>query len=329
MSSQTLSILSKRESKKKYNILTFSTHERYESDLCLTGHNFYAFNYEGSKEWDRSYADVPENYYILPKATIPNGIQIDFILAHSKFGQLQKAFEIAQVLKVPIACMEHTVPTPNMTNDQLNYMRSIKGHVNIFNTEYNKSAWGYDFGAFVAPHNVDTELFSPMKNGEKEVQVLSVANDYINRDYCLNFSGWQRITKDLPVRVVGNTPGLSKAAESVQDLANEYKSSLVFLNTSTYSPVPTSLLEAMACGCAVVSMATCEIPKIIDHTTNGFISNNEEELRKYIKMLFDEPELAISMGKLARQKIILDFSAEKFISKWNNIFDKTYSTQIL
>jgi len=115
----------------------------------------------------------------------------------------------------------------------------------------------------------------------------------------------------------------------VQDLANEYKSSLVFLNTSTYSPVPTSLLEAMACGCAVVSMATCEIPKIIDHTTNGFISNNEEELRKYIKMLFDEPELAISMGKLARQKIILDFSAEKFISKWNNIFDKTYSTQIL
>ena len=30
----------------KLNILTFPTHERYETMLCKTGHNFYAYRAE-------------------------------------------------------------------------------------------------------------------------------------------------------------------------------------------------------------------------------------------------------------------------------------------
>ena len=33
----------------KLNILTFPTHERYETMLCKTGHNFYAYRAEGIK----------------------------------------------------------------------------------------------------------------------------------------------------------------------------------------------------------------------------------------------------------------------------------------
>ena len=61
MSNQTLSIINKIKPKDKYSILTFDTHERYQTQMCKTGHDFYAFRYDGCKEWDDIYAPKPEN----------------------------------------------------------------------------------------------------------------------------------------------------------------------------------------------------------------------------------------------------------------------------
>ena len=83
------------------------------------------------------------------------------------------------------------------------------------------------------------------------------------------------------------------------------------------------MLEAMACGCAVVSTATCEIPNIIEHGVNGYISNDEAELRGFIQELLDNPEKAKAMGLKARQTIEEKFSEERFVDEWNTIFDQT------
>ena len=123
---------------------------------------------------------------------------------------------------------------------------------------------------------------------------------------------------------MGETQGLSKAAGSVDELVKNYQESLVYINPSTLSPVPTSMLEAMSCGCAVVSTATCEIPNIIEHGVNGFMSNDESELRGYIDQLLADPELAREMGRSARKTIEEKFSEDRFINEWNSIFDKTY-----
>ena len=73
----------------KLNILTFPTHERYEENLCRTGHNFYSLTVLPGKEWDEDYAKVPDNYTILHE--IPNDIEFDLILAHSSCNRLQIA----------------------------------------------------------------------------------------------------------------------------------------------------------------------------------------------------------------------------------------------
>jgi glycosyltransferase involved in cell wall biosynthesis len=140
----------------------------------------------------------------------------------------------------------------------------------------------------------------------------------------LNFYGWQRVTKDLPTKVIGETEGLSVAAQSTQELVNEYNKCAIFFNSSTLSPIPTSLLEAMSCGCAVVSTATCMIPTIIKNDINGFISNDENELKNYLIMLLNNPEKRHQLGKAARQTIVELFSEEQFITKWNKLFDETY-----
>ena len=107
----------------------------------------------------------------------------------------------------------------------------------------------------------------------------------------------------------------------MDDLVDGYCSAQVFLNTSTISPVPSCLLEAMSCGCAIVTTATCMIPEIIENGVNGFMSNDEAELKGYIQQLLDDEELRNKMGQAARETIVNHFGEEKFINNWNKIFD--------
>jgi len=306
----------------KYNILTFNTHERYQTNQCLTGHNFYAFNWENGKEWFTEHAPIPENYYQMPEGSFFPDIGFDFILAHSKFGQLQLAQQINQHLQIPILCIEHTLPLEQWPNEQLEQYQNFYGDVNVFITEYSKNKWDINAPSEVVYHGVDTDLFKPA--GPERKGVLTVAHDFINRDYALNYQGWERITQGLDRKVVGDTEGLSEAAKSVDELVQAYQQATVYINPSTLSPVPTSMLEAMACGCPVVSMHNCAIPEFVEHGVNGYLSNDELEIRQFIEKLLDNPDLAIEMGKAARKTILEKCSKERFISEWNNIFDKTY-----
>ena len=304
----------------KYNILTFNTHERYQTQNAKTGHNFYAFNFDGGKDWYDGHAPMPDNYYQMPKNSLYAGIVFDLIFVNSKFGQFQTAMQINQKLQLPILVLEHTLPLQHWPQEQLAAFQNMKGDVNVFITEYSKRAWGMN--GEVVYHSIDTELFKPGTE-EPKSQVLTVAHDFVKRDYALNYKGWERITDGLPRVVVGDTEGLSKQSESVEELIKTYQESLVYINPSVLSPVPTSMLEAMACGCAVVSTATCEIPNIIEHGVNGYISNDETELRGFVQELLNDPAKAKEMGQRARKTIEERFSEERFVNEWNTIFDNT------
>lgn len=309
--------------KEKYNILTFPTHERYESQLCKTGHNFYSFHMSDLKKWNKEQVPVPSNYYILPENDI-SGVEYDFILSQSKFWQFQIAIQINQQLNLPVISLEHTLPTPNvMQRNQIESMKSMTGHFNVFISEFSKNAWGFQNNGIVIHHGIDTDTFKPLPI-QKTNNILTVANDFVNRDYCLNYSGWKRITQGHKTRLVGDTKGLSVSAKSIEDLAEEYNKCKIYLNTSTLSPIPTSLLEAMSCGCAVVSTATCMIPEIIENGVNGFISNSEDELREYIDLLMNDDDLRAKMSINARKTIEDKFAQEKFVQTWNNLFDHIY-----
>lgn len=317
--------------KEKYNILTFDTHERYQSQLCKTGHNFYSFRYNDCKKWDESYGAIPENHHVLAENSLPSAINFDFILSQSKFGQFQVSKSIQNNLDIPLVSLEHTLPLPHWTEQQFSEMKSMVGDLNVFISEYSVDRWRIPANAEVIHHSVDTETFKP-KDEEKTVDILSVVNEFATRDYCCNFSGWQRIVKNFSnkeVDVVGKDseqiPGVrGGTANGIEDLVSRYNGCKVFLNTSTISPVPTSLLEAMACGCAVVTTATCMIPEIMENGVNGFCSNDEQELTTSVQKLLEDDDLRKTMGQKARETVLEKFSEEKFINNWNRIFDMAY-----
>jgi len=318
----------KPKNKERLDILCFDTHERCQSQMAKTGHNFYSLRYKDCKEWNTDFAPIPENYHILNDMVF--GIDYDFILSQSKFGQLQMSKHIQQRIGLPIIHLEHTIPTSNYSPNQLEALKGIWGDYNVFISDYARESWGFDDNAPVICNSIDHEFFKPTNvdmHGEEMIcdgTVFTVQNDFINRDYCLNYQGWKRIISGLPAKVLGDTKGLSEPAGSLEHLRDEYNKCAVYINTTTESQMPTAIIEAMACGKPVVSTATCSIPSFIKHGENGFLTNDEEEFKGYIQQLLNDENLRKEIGNNARQTVLDIFSEDKYINSWNNIFRKVY-----
>lgn len=311
------------------NILTTPTHERYEYNLCKTGHNFYSLNIPGQKTWDTDYAPIPENYHMLDY--IPDYLDFDIILSHTTCQRLKILHDNVAKYQgpnidrcaIPIIRHTHVLPRPGIemsVEQQVCSFHGIKPDLNSFISNYNAASWGMSKkSAMIVEHGIDTEFWNPTQK-ERRNACLSVVNDWPNRDWCCGFNLWRQTSQGLPVQVFGKSPGFSEPAQSTEHLRDIYSSYSIFYNTSLHSPVPTVLMEAMACGCAIVSTATCMIPEIIEHGHNGLISNNPTELRTYLETLLADPDKARELGENARQTIINKYSLNRFIETWNNIF---------
>jgi glycosyltransferase involved in cell wall biosynthesis len=311
------------------NILTFASHERYEPNLCKTGHNFYSF-YGGHniKGWNTKYAPVPENYILIDiNKPIPN-VNYDLLLCHNPFVHLPLALQLSKQMGLPILSVMHTTPTPNWTPENYQQSKNIFDIANhtVFITEFNRVMWAFPTqNTDVIYHGIESDVFYPA-GLERQPYVLSVANDYINRNWALGFNLYKEVIIDnnLPRKHIGDTPGFSKPCNDLTEIVKEYNKALVFVNTSLHSPVPMSLLEAMSCGCAVVTTNTSAIPDIIVHGKNGFLvpPHKPHKMKEYIEFLFTHPDVAKSMGEEARKTVVEKFSMKRFVGEWNFILRK-------
>ena len=309
------------------NILTFVTHERYEPNLCKTGHNFYAYTGEGIRDWNTNYAPIPDNYCILDKGLggkqIPLHLDIDLIISQNIVAHYDLAQGISQYLNIPIINIHHTLPPPAWKKEELQSLSSKVGVFDVYITDHNLKVWNINpKNSKVIYHGIDSNFWKPAKKTKRGSYALSVVNDWINRDWCCGYSVWKEATAGMPVKAIGDTPGLSQPASSLEDLRDNYNSCGLFVNTSTYSPIPMSLLEAMSCGCAVVSTATCAIPEIIENGVNGFATNDISEMKEYISAILKDEKLRDSLGKEARKTIFNKFSIKRFANEWNEILYK-------
>lgn len=325
---QTQAIIRKatRLKNESLNIVTFPTHESYESNLCKTGHTFYAVRHERLKDWNTNYRPVPQNYILLDKDyaehALPSWVDFDLVLSQNKFANYDIAKYIAAHYNIPLVTLEHCLPPSDWNQQQLESAKRFEGTCNIFISEYSANKWNLGFkNTQVIHHMVDTDVFKPNWESQekRDNHILSVVNLWKDRDWCCNYNGWVRTIEGLPFKVVGDNPGLSNPSHSVDELATTYRTSKIFYNTSTISPVPSSLLEAMASGCACVSTATCMIPEIIENGVSGFISNDEKELREYLELLLYDDDLAMSLGMAAEERVKKLCGKERFVEQWNKV----------
>lgn len=330
MSSAMASILRavSRRPGERMNVLTYSTHERYQSGWTNVPANFYLIQGPGIKTWNPIYAPLPANHIVLNGSKslddqIPVEVDFDLILSQNKAAHYPSAKYLSQKLHLPLVSLEHCMAHPSLPRAQLEAMKGMRGHENVFISEFSRRGWGWgDDEAKVIHHGVDSDRFCPNDSVEKENKVLSICNDFINRDPFCGYRLWEEVSRGLPRTIVGDTPGLSVPANGLDELVRFYRQSRVFLNTSLFSPIPTVVLEAMSAGLPIVSTANCMLPEVIEHGVNGFLSNSPQDLRSYVELLLSDEKLAQQMGRESRRIIVERFSLSKFVDRWSTLFEE-------
>lgn len=314
-----------------FNLLTFPTHESAETVWCKTNINVYAIRGRGIKGWNEKFRPLPKNYHLLSPSgahqiraymeTIPKDITFDAIVSQNIHAHNEIATGIAQQMGISLIELQHVLPNPAWSPDLLNTFKNRPAHKKIFITDYSRKAWGYNESeADVIRHGIETDLFTIDRSNQKK-HILSVVNEFRARDAELGYKLWEEVTNGLPRWHVGHDPGFSEAATNVQELVNHYQTAPVFINTSRISPIPCSLLEAAACGCAIVTTNNCEIPYFFQHGENAMMSNDPRELREFCKFLLANEQERVRLGDAARQSIVEKCDVGRYVREWNTTLE--------
>lgn len=319
-----------RKESEPYNILSWVCHERYQSGLANCNANFYLFqNGHGVKGmWKEQYARIPDNTIILPPfqnsplEVIPSWVELDGIVSHHKFGILQSALQLGQYLGLGVAHLEHTMPTNQQLRDAVPELKKLSADINLFISSTSREQWGYnDLEGEVLEHGLDSDFWK--SSGQERLKViLTVGNDMLNRSEILGFDIFQRVTSGLPVKIVGDTKGLSEPAKNEYQLKSFYNNSLIYLNPSRYSPIPMSLLEAALMGCAIVTTDNNLISDIFTDNMDCIMTNDENRMRKELEILLNDSDRCKLIGENARKTVMERFPLNKFVKNWNNIFER-------
>ena len=304
----------------KPTILTTATHERYQSLMGYLPYNFILWNHADAKKWHSNFAEIPANHTYINNIT-PD-IKIDAVLCQNKYKDYNHLLRMSKNRRVPLIQLEHCVCRPNASQQYI--LRSLKrsGDINVYITEYSAKMWkarNYK----VIPHMVDTDMFKPNFSSPKSNAVLSVVNDYKERTAECGYNIWLKNTENIHTKLVGTSNcGLSKPAKDVGELLSYYQSHKIFLNTSLISPLPMSVLEAMACGMCIISTNTCDLPNVIQDGYNGYLFDPEEDISEQLKQLINyDDKTFLKIGNNARNTVLSKFSKANFIKNWCEVID--------
>ena len=228
---------------------------------------------------------------------------------------------------IPMIFIEHTAPRDHGHVIIWGRIKKDNSKKIIYITHSSVEEWGEVESCkhIVIPHAIDFENYKPWDGSEGFV--MSVVNEFRQRDWCCGQSLWKEVTKDFKdVRLYGNGNELiprSQGPRHKEDLVDLYKSCGVFLNTSLKSPLPMVVLEAASSGCPIVTTNTCELGRIFHNGFDAFVSDptNIEQMKRDVDILLTHKDKAKEIGINARKMVEENFRLELFIERWKKVLE--------
>lgn len=189
---------------------------------------------------------------------------------------------------------------------------------------------------YIVRNGLDLEAFrvQPVTTGG-EVRILGVG-------YLLPQKRWDRLVMavselkmqgiDCRVQIAGDGPLYQTLLDAAKaggvadrvdflghrgDIPALLANANFLVHTAENEGCPNAVMEAMACGRAVVAANAGDVPFLVEHGKTGFIVDGHDSvgIASRIKQLIGDPELCERMGKAAREKAEREFGLNRLVEK--------------
>jgi glycosyltransferase involved in cell wall biosynthesis len=206
---------------------------------------------------------------------------------------------------------ERSAVDPQKMKDMLRtYIDLVGGHV-VATSMFKGESWG--FTEDIVPFGIDADDY-PLCSGQ-EARGLRICNFISNRRQILLWDFHERAFEGIPVTLVGHNPDLPgvEAARNWDHLKAILQSHRFYIHTADprfEAGHNMAMAEAMATGLPVLGNRHPTSP--IRHGITGFLSDDPAQLQHYARMLLADKELALLMGRQARQTVVERFSLTRF-----------------
>lgn len=303
---------------KKYNILDFYVHQGHQREFFKLDHNFYLTNHDGKlPNWNTAHRKLNPNVQLIDLKK--NNIKFDIVMVRTPINP-NLYLDLLRTGSRGIGVIQ--------TFDPVNLHNSVK-HI-VWNS---KIAMNNHVGFFKGKkeyhivHGYDPEEFIDLKLSRNN-EILTVANVFKKRSKIMGYNIWDAANRKLGgISLVGhgNTdiPGSIKEAKSFDELIKLYNTYGIFFNPTIKSAMPRSRAEAAMCGMPIVSTGFCDFSFYFRNKKDAFISNNTEELIRYLKQLKDNKNMRVEYGSAAREAAIKHFHIKEYLSKWEDVIKNT------
>ena len=308
---------------RRLKILVWHIHGTYLNCLVQAPHDFYLPIKPGRPEGYGGRGPTfqwPDNAIEVPAEEVRR-IPLDLVIYQTPRNYFEEAQEILspEQRRLPRLYLEHNTPRehPTDTRHPISDPNVLIVHV----THFNRLMW--DCGA--SPTTVIEHGYLPRPElcyGGELARGIVVVNDLIRRHRLTGLDVFQQIRERVPLDLVGfqslELGGLGDLPQA--DLLRLEVRYRFFFSPIRYTSLPLAVVEAMGLGLPVVTLATTELPTVLQDGVTGFISNDLDHLTQGMRLLLRDRGEAARLGRAARQVAESRFSISRFVRDWDAVF---------
>lgn len=203
-------------------------------------------------------------------------------------------------------------------------------------SNYVKESFLNEYPVRVINNGINTDVFNYIENTTIKIEkkiILGVANswsktkglnDFLKLDKMINHKKYQIVLIGLNNRQMTQIPdSIIKVhrTTSADELVDYYRKAFVFLNLTYQDNFPTTNLEALCCGCPVITYLTGGSPESISENT-GFVVNQGDVNRVY-ELIEDINKNGVFQKEEISFNSIMRFSRQNSNKAYIELFKKT------
>jgi glycosyltransferase involved in cell wall biosynthesis/SAM-dependent methyltransferase/Tfp pilus assembly protein PilF len=308
-------------------ILTFNFHEPYLCLMAEIGYPLYVGTYDTgllARPWHTEYRPLPPAITLLPESQWRQEL---------KEGRFDLA--IAQNENNALDIFRAPCPKILLCHNRRNFLEEAavvdegdpkelfgelvvklqEAYRFVFISESKRESYGVP-GRVILP-GFDVEAWGGY-TGETAT-VLRVGNMMRERNLMFDVDVQESVCAGLPGRVAGFNPGIpdSQVTGSFEELIQLYRTHRCLLHVTREAfedGYNLAMVEAMACGMPVVTLANATSP--ITGGVDGLVGADAQALRAHVETLLGDLDTARAIGAKGRETVARKFPLEAFRENW-------------